>query len=68
MKRFSIYFTNRWKWKKTGMITFYLLPTIEFSKDETDSTPEEDSFSIYLEWLFWCLTFVFNWKKGGRNG
>ena len=63
-RMFDIYIFNLYKWEDLGMITFYLLPTIEFFRDDINDDIGDYSFDISLNWLFWSLTFTKYWGGG----
>lgn len=49
--------------KTAGMISIYLLPTIQFFRDDIDEDIGGHSFSLSFEWLFWSLTFIRYWGE-----
>lgn len=57
-KRFDVNFSCLYQWKSFGMITFYLLPSIEFFKDDINDDIEDYCFNLSFSWLFWSITFT----------
>ena len=47
----------------SGIITFYLLPTIEISKDEILNEDGDCSFDIIFGWLFWTFAIIVSWYR-----
>lgn len=60
-KMFDIHCSCLYQWKTFGMITFYLLPSIEFFRDNVNDNLEDYCFNISFNWLFWCVTFTKYW-------
>lgn len=57
-----VYFNNRLKIKKDiGMMSFYLLPTIEYFSDNEYDNNSDYSFNISFNWLLWGITISRYW-------
>lgn len=66
-RMFDIHFHCLNQWKLYGMITFYLLPSIEFFRDNVNDDIKDYSFDISLSWLFWSITFTKYWGNAYKN-
>ena len=57
----KVYFNNRLRIKRDiGMLTFYLLPTIEYFDDNNEHISDY-SFNISFNWLLWGITISRYW-------
>lgn len=59
--KFEIHFSCLYKWKSSGMMSFYMLPSIEIFSMDDESI--DRYFDISLDWLFWSITFTTYWQK-----
>ena len=63
----KVYFTCTYRWRTMGIISFNILPTIEFYRDNINDDIGDYGFDVSFRWLFWTLTFSKYWeKKRGR--
>lgn len=57
-----VYFNNKLKIKRDiGMMSFYLLPTIEYFSDNEYDSNSDYSFNISFNWLLWGITISRYW-------
>lgn len=62
MKKLNAHFSCRYKKKEFGMIVCYILPCVEFWKDNIGD--EDEYCSLSVSWLFW--SFTVSREKGNR--
>lgn len=66
-RTFDICFSCSYRWKTSGMIIFYLLPSIEFFRDDINDDVEDYCFNLSFNWLFWSLTFIKYWGNAYKK-
>lgn len=59
--KFEMHFSYLYKWRASGMASFYVLPSIKIFSMDDEST--DRYFDISLDWLFWSITFTIYWQK-----